>query len=57
MTLESIKRVEARAYELEKWTLKESARERVFIIERRAVTDPYKAINCFIKAVKGKVRP
>ena len=56
MTLESIKRVEARVYKSEKWTLKEGEGERVFITEGRAVTDPYKAVNYFIKAVKGKVR-
>jgi len=56
MTLKSIKRVEARVYKSEKWTLKEGERERVFITEGRAVTNPYKAVNCFIKAIKGKVR-
>ena len=57
MTLESIGGVEARIYELEKWTLGESKGERVFIIKRRAITDPYEAINYFIKAIRGKVRP
>jgi len=57
MTLESIGGVEARIYELEKWTLGESKGERVFIVKGRAVTDPYEVINCFTKAVRGKVRP
>ena len=57
MTLESTGGVEARACESEKWTLGEGEEERVFITEGRAVTDPYEAVNCFIKAVKGKVRP
>jgi len=57
MTLEFIKGIKARAYESEKWTLGEGEGERVFITEGRAVTDPYEAVNCFIKAVKGKVRP
>ena len=56
MTLKSIKRVEARVYKLEKWTFKEGEEEQVFIVKRRAATDPYKAINCFIKVIKGKVR-
>ena len=56
MTLEFIKGVEARVYELKKWTLGEGERERVFITEERAVTDPYKVINCFTRAIKGKVR-
>ena len=57
MTLESTRGVEARAYELEKWTLGEGKEERVFIAEGRAVTDPYEAINCFTRAIRGKVRP
>jgi len=57
MTLESTGGVEARAYESEKWTLGEGEGERVFITEGRAVTDPYEAIGCFTRAVKGKVRP
>jgi hypothetical protein len=57
MTLESIKGVKARAYESEKWTLKEGEGERVFIAKGRAVTDPYEAVNCFTKAIKSKVRP
>jgi len=57
MTLKSIKRVEARVYKLKKWILKEGKRERVFIIKEKAVTDPYEVINCFIRVIKGKVRP
>jgi len=55
MTLKSIKRVEARINELEKWTLEKSERERVFIIEGKAITDPYEVINCFIRVIKSKV--
>jgi hypothetical protein len=56
MTLKSIKKVEARVYKSEKWILRESERERVFITKEKAVTDPYKAVDCFIKAIRGKVR-
>jgi hypothetical protein len=56
MTLESIKGIKAYIYELKKWTLGEGKRERVFIIKGRAVIDLYKAINCFIRAIKSKVR-
>jgi len=57
MTLEFIKGVEARIYESEKWTLEEGEGERVFITEGKAVTDPYEAVNCFTRAIRGKVRP
>ena len=56
MTLEFIKGVEARAYELEKWTFREGKEERVFITEGRAVTDPYEAISYFTRVIRGKVR-
>jgi hypothetical protein len=56
MTLKSIKRVKTYIYKLKKWILKKNEKKQVFIIKERIIIDLKKAINCFIKVIKNKIR-